>query len=308
MEELAVMLRKQVVFESSCLANEQYEVQLMFKVIEAVDRDRDLEAFIHAHNVPFPGADVSNTLQSLGLSLSSPLPAPPPPYEGAASTITNTAPCHSSSFDSSVLDRGDLPNLSSPYPHVVPATTVLCLLRGGLSSSRTPTPPLPPFPSTLSSLRIAKKLSPFPSICSLSMTSTPSSKSTSPLHLVSSSAPTSSSISSRTIVFPPPSDDPSNSPAPTSAEASRTVKPPTGSVRMQSNHFPLHLGAFDTLKSGLDDSEDEDEDEDKGFSSQHDKPTAVGIVETDIRRNDAPSSLLPLKEVRTADGGVEYRL
>ena len=309
-EELAVVLRKQVVFESSCLANEQYDIQLIFRVIEAVDRDRDLEAFIHAHDVPFPGADVRNTLQSLGLSFSVPLPAPPPPYEGATGTITHTAPRPSSSFDSSaaamVLDKGDLPNLSSPSPHVVPATTVLRLLRGDLSGSRTLTPPLPPSSSTLSSLRIAKRLPSLPSLSSLSMASTFSSSKTSPLHLVPPSPP-SSSISSRTNVLPPPSDAPSDSPAPTPAAASRTATSPAGSMRTQPNRS-LHLGAFDTPKSGLDDTENEDEDKDERFTSQKGKPTAVVMAETDIRRNDTPSPLLPLEEVRTADGGVEYRL
>jgi len=342
-EELAVVLRKQVVFESSCLANEQYEAQVIFKVIEAVDRDRDLEAFIHAHKAPFPGADVSNTLKSLGLSSSSPLPVPPSPFEG---TTTHTAPRPSYSSEASamavVLEKGDLPNLSSPAPHVVPATTVLRLLRGGLSGSRTPTPPPPLSSSTSPSLRTTNVPPPLfsPSAfmastssnnsSSTSSTSSTSSSSTSPLPLVSPATAASSSSSSHTTV-PLPSLASLHLSAPTPAAAgaagaaARAATPPAVPVRMQSPLL-VHLGTFVTPKPGLDDSEDEgeeeeeeeegeeeEEDEDEGFAPPGGKSvrsplTAAVMAQADARRKGTPSPLLPLEELRTADGGVEYRL
>jgi len=325
-EELAMVLRKQVVFESSCLANEQYEAQVIFKVIEAVDRDRDLEAFIHAHKVPFPGADVSNTLKSLGLSSFSPLPVPPSPFEG---TTTHTAPRPSYSFDASpvvVLGKGDLPNLSSPAPHVVPATTVLRLLRGGMSGSRTTTPPLPLSSIASPPVRITNVPPPLLSL-SDSMVSTSSSGSsssgsisTSPLPLVSPAPVSASSSSSSRITVLPPSlaslHLSAPAPAVAGAAAVKAAPPPAVPVRIQSPLL-LHLGTFVTPKPGLDDSEnddddeeeeEEDEDEDEGFSPQQGKPTALVMAEGEARRKGTPSPLLPLEEVRTADGGVEYRL
>ncbi len=155
--ELTTVLQKQVVFESSCLANEQYEAQLIFKVIEAVDQDRDLEAFIQAHKAPHPGAaDVPTVLKSLGL-LASPLPLPP-------ASLDDTAALDALTEGAMVLQTQDLPNLSSPAPSVVPAATVLRLLRGGGgSASRNHSPPLPsPIVSPVPNMAMASLLPALP--------------------------------------------------------------------------------------------------------------------------------------------------
>ena len=87
----------------------------------------------------------------------------------------------------------------------------------------------------------------------------------------------------------------------------------------------VHLGTFVTPKPSLYDSEDEeeeegeeegeeeDEDEDEGFAPPGGKSvrsplTAAVMAQADARRKGTPSPLLPLEELRTADGGVEYRL
>ncbi|CAN0066117.1 unnamed protein product, partial [Scytosiphon promiscuus] len=41
-------MRKHVVFESSSLANQQYDVQMLFKVMESVNVELDLRNFIRA--------------------------------------------------------------------------------------------------------------------------------------------------------------------------------------------------------------------------------------------------------------------
>ena len=137
-DELQVILRKNVVFESSCLANEQYEAQMIFKVIEEVDKDSDLEKFIKRHRRPFPGMDAYNVMQALGVS-SVPLPVPPPPLgtEQLVSDPTSIDPSYP------VITTCDLPNLSSPAPSVVPASAVLRLLL----ASRPP-PQSVPLPET----------------------------------------------------------------------------------------------------------------------------------------------------------------
>lgn len=66
-----------MVFVSSCLANQQYDVQLLFKLIESMDKETDLLSFIRAHASPFPGQDIQNILAALGIS-STPVPVPPP--------------------------------------------------------------------------------------------------------------------------------------------------------------------------------------------------------------------------------------
>lgn len=77
-DELKVLLRKDVVFESSCLANEQYDVQMVFKVLETIDKDVDLAAFIAKNDTYFPGVDISALLKSLSININNPLPFPPP--------------------------------------------------------------------------------------------------------------------------------------------------------------------------------------------------------------------------------------
>ncbi|CAN0473343.1 unnamed protein product, partial [Discosporangium mesarthrocarpum] len=45
-------LRRHVVFESSALANQQYDLQMLFKVMEAMSVENDLRAFIRGARSP----------------------------------------------------------------------------------------------------------------------------------------------------------------------------------------------------------------------------------------------------------------
>jgi len=76
-DELKVLLQKAIVYESSCLSNQQYDVQMVFKRLETVDKDKDLTTFIEANRGPFPGVNVHSLLANLAIT-TAPLPVPPP--------------------------------------------------------------------------------------------------------------------------------------------------------------------------------------------------------------------------------------
>ena len=123
LDELQVLLRKAVVFESSCLANEQYEAQLIFKAVEAIDKDRDLEAFITANRGSSSSGSneglTATVLHSLGVvSAQAPLPPLPAPADGEAVAVDADG---ADAESPQLLRPADLPNLSSPAPHVVSA-------------------------------------------------------------------------------------------------------------------------------------------------------------------------------------------
>lgn len=142
------LLRQAVVFEASCLANEQYEARTTFKAAESVSKERDLETFVAAqllqHETKDAGAD-NTGVQGAGAALfavvsrSLGLPFPPtPPPASPPPTTTTKAPAAAPAV---VLQPHDLPNLSAPAPNVVPARHVLRLLRGGPVASPAPSPP-----------------------------------------------------------------------------------------------------------------------------------------------------------------------
>jgi hypothetical protein len=144
-DELSKLLRQAIVFEASCLANEQYEAQTTFKVIEAVDKDKDLEAFIvaqakrtgtasHTHGGVVGVEDTA--ARSLGLAA---LPSPPPTTRPQPPSVRTSVVV--------VLCPSHLPNLSAPAPNVIPSRYVLRLLRGTPAASPLPSPsPSPPPP------------------------------------------------------------------------------------------------------------------------------------------------------------------
>ena len=141
------LLRQAVVFEASCLANEQYEARTTFKAAESVSKERDLEAFVAAQLLQqeTKDADVGTGAQDAGAALlavvsrSLGLTFPPtPPPASSPPTITTKAPAAAPAV---VLQPHDLPNLSAPAPNVVPARYVLRLLRGGPLTSPAPSPP-----------------------------------------------------------------------------------------------------------------------------------------------------------------------
>lgn len=294
-ERLAVVLRKQIVFESSCLANEQFEAQIIFKVIEAMDKDKDLEAFIHAHKVPFPGADVDSTLKSLGL-IGNPLPAPPAPPEEIGKSTCDEIFLHASG--TVIVGREDLPHLSSPAPRVVPATTVLRLLGGNLSASGTPTP-TPHHSSTLRTTN-GNPFSDFSSMLNKSLRS-----------------PLAAALSSKNAAPPP------------HAPSQVLMSPPVPEVGLEGLPFELQappsvrLGNMVEPTQSLDDEgydsvEDEieeGENDDEGFSALQKRARRLRGVAKEYspyqgeeNRSAISSPLIPLEEILTADGGIEYRL
>lgn len=137
-DELKVVMRKQVVVESSAVANQQYDLQMIFKLLEEIDHDRDLHAFISTHATPYPGMDITNVLACLSSSPPAPLP-PPPPGLGADQPIEDPTTAHPDfpvvspsdvpSPDSLPADEDDMHAGSTAVsPRVAPASSILRLL------------------------------------------------------------------------------------------------------------------------------------------------------------------------------------
>eukprot|EP01041_Mallomonas_annulata_P001408 gene1408-2706_t len=73
-------LRKLVVFESSAIANQQYDLQMLFKVFENASPENDIRAFMEVQDTAYGPGDIP-VLSDLITGVSHPdtLPLPPPP-------------------------------------------------------------------------------------------------------------------------------------------------------------------------------------------------------------------------------------
>jgi hypothetical protein len=122
-DELQVLLRKHVVFESSCLANQQYDINMTFKLLEDMSKDRDLLSFIEVNRTDFSSVDVDALLVSLSVA-TTPLPSPPPRLV-APSPVSPRQ-----DTDWPVVAPGDLWRLAGEpaASRVVPSSTILRLL------------------------------------------------------------------------------------------------------------------------------------------------------------------------------------
>mmetsp|Transcript_31516 Transcript_31516/g.32067 ORF Transcript_31516/g.32067 Transcript_31516/m.32067 type:complete len:191 (+) Transcript_31516:490-1062(+) len=73
-------LRKLVVFESSVIANQQYDLQMLFKVFENASPEDDLLLFMTSHDTSYSCHDTPVLSELLsGVAHPDSLPLPPPP-------------------------------------------------------------------------------------------------------------------------------------------------------------------------------------------------------------------------------------
>ncbi len=296
-DEVGKLLRQAIVFESSCLSNEVYEANTTFRVIESVDKDKDLEAFIavQLRNAPPPSppqvhpdgqqqqhdALLQSLSRSLGL-LSLPPPPPPPPLVATATT----PPQATTPPPALLLGPADLPNLSAPAPNVVPARYVLRLLSRGSAASPPPTPiPTP----TVTALPVVLPPNPLPPPQPIAAPPTPAVRS------------------------------PTRAPPLASAPQQQQQLPtsPIPVVRRSPMSPPMHA-VSDQDDEEEDEENDEEEEEEEGFEGTAAAP-APSLAHRSLkelvqkrhekqRASGAVSPLVDLEEFTTEQGGLEYAL